>query len=187
MHGRTLWNALLDLDLANIASELSERQQRILTSRTQWFVSLAGSLLSTTNETYIQNRDICFEMIGLLLECKSKVAYISILFQEWGKMYDIAEAKMAWYVPGEKGKELVEALLKKFLFPVVESLKDKNMDRESLKKAFTILNFGFSGGVTCFALPSSPPFRSAHSVLPWFKPDSINPSFFTGGTLDSIV
>lgn len=49
--------------------------------------------------------------------------------QEWAKMYDISEAKMAWYVPSEKGKELVEALLKKFLFPVVESLKNKNMDR----------------------------------------------------------
>ncbi|PIO71577.1 hypothetical protein TELCIR_06521 [Teladorsagia circumcincta] len=49
--------------------------------------------------------------------------------REWGKMYDMSEAKMAWYVPGEKGKELVEALLKKFFFPVVESLKNKNMDR----------------------------------------------------------
>ncbi|KAK6009341.1 hypothetical protein OSTOST_25753 [Ostertagia ostertagi] len=56
-------------------------------SRTQWFVSLAGSLLSTTNETYIQNRDICFEMIGLLLECKSKVAYISGSIGLWYMLY----------------------------------------------------------------------------------------------------
>ncbi|VDP01673.1 unnamed protein product [Heligmosomoides polygyrus] len=91
-------------------------------------------------------------------------------------MYDISEAKMAWYVPSEKGKELVEALLKKFLFPVVESLKNKNMDRDSLKKAFTILTYGFSGSVTCFDMPKSPVFKSPNSVLPWFKPDSINPA-----------
>uniref|UniRef100_A0A7I4YPD5 BLM10_mid domain-containing protein n=2 Tax=Haemonchus contortus TaxID=6289 RepID=A0A7I4YPD5_HAECO len=181
-----------------------------LETKVQWFVSLAGSLLSATNETYIDNKDICFEMISLLLQCKSKVAYINgsiglwymlymlsriypentryiadrlerplkdwVPVREWGRMYEMAEAKMAWYVPSEKGKQLVEALLNKFLFPVVESLKDENMDRESLKKALTIINFGFSGGITCFALPPSPEFKSRHSVVPWFKPDSRNPS-----------
>ncbi|VDL79910.1 unnamed protein product [Nippostrongylus brasiliensis] len=116
-----------------------------LETSTQWYVTLAGSLLSSTNE-------------------------------EWGKQYDMSEVKMAWYVPGAKAKALVEELLKKFLFPVVESLKNKDMDRDSLKKAFNILTFGFSGGATCFEMPKSPVFVSAHTVLPWFKPDSINPA-----------
>ncbi|KAK6040645.1 hypothetical protein COOONC_21850 [Cooperia oncophora] len=58
-----------------------------LETRTQWFVSLAGSLLSTTNENYIHNKEICFEMIGLLLDCKSKVAYISGSIGLWYMLY----------------------------------------------------------------------------------------------------
>ncbi|VDO28298.1 unnamed protein product [Haemonchus placei] len=177
---------------------------------TQLATDMISSLIAQMTYTYIDNKDICFEMISLLLQCKSKVAYINgsiglwymlymlsriypentryiadrlerplkdwVPVREWGRMYEMAEAKMAWYVPSEKGKQLVEALLNKFLFPVVESLKDENMDRESLKKALTIINFGFSGGITCFALPPSPEFKSRHSVVPWFKPDSKNPS-----------
>ncbi|WKY03235.1 hypothetical protein Q1695_004743 [Nippostrongylus brasiliensis] len=181
-----------------------------LETSTQWYVTLAGSLLSSTNENYIQHQNVCCEIIELLLSCKSKVAYISgsiglwymlymlsrmypentryvgdrlsrplkewVPIREWGKQYDMSEVKMAWYVPGAKAKALVEELLKKFLFPVVESLKNKDMDRDSLKKAFNILTFGFSGGATCFEMPKSPVFVSAHTVLPWFKPDSINPA-----------
>uniref|UniRef100_A0A158PC00 BLM10_mid domain-containing protein n=1 Tax=Angiostrongylus cantonensis TaxID=6313 RepID=A0A158PC00_ANGCA len=96
--------------------------------------------------------------------------------REWSKVYDFCETKMAWHVPNDKSKELVEALLTKFLFPTVESLKNKDMDRESLKKAIAILNYGFSGAATCFAMPSSAIFMSPNTILPWYNTNSVNPS-----------
>ncbi|KHJ93631.1 hypothetical protein OESDEN_06452, partial [Oesophagostomum dentatum] len=96
--------------------------------------------------------------------------------REWGKLHDLRESKMAWYVPGEKAKQMVKDILMKFLFPVVDSLRNATMDRDTLKKAFTILSYGLSGSITCFPMPSSPPFISPNTVLPWFKKDLLNPA-----------
>lgn len=55
--------------------------------------------------------------------------------------------------------------------------------RDNLKKAFTILSYGLSGSITCFPMPSSSPFASPNTVLPWFKFDSSNPSTVDWGKL----
>ncbi|VDN33023.1 unnamed protein product [Cylicostephanus goldi] len=101
--------------------------------------------------------------------------------REWATLYDLQNAKMAWYVPGEPGKKLVKSLLEKFVFPVADSLRDEKMDRDALKKAFTVLSYGLSGSITCFPMPSSPPFQSPNTVLPWFKADIGNPSIVDWG------
>ncbi|KAK6750531.1 hypothetical protein RB195_002481 [Necator americanus] len=188
-----LWLPFAEHVLHNLRDVLTAEAKAAedLETSAQWFVTLAGSLLSTTSENYIQHKDICFEMIGLLVDCKSKVAYnngaiglwymlymLSRIYpensryissrlnrplsewvpvREWGQLYGLKESKMAWYVPGEEGKGMVKLLLEKFVFPIVESLRDVNMDRDTLKKSFTILSFGLS-------------------VLPWFKIDSLNPA-----------
>ncbi|VDM53878.1 unnamed protein product [Angiostrongylus costaricensis] len=211
----SFWLPFADHVLRNLRELLTPEVKNAedLGTSTQWFVTLAGSLLSTTSENYICNKEICFEMIKLLLDCRNKVAYSSgcnglwymlhmlsriypensryvaerlnrplsewVPIREWSKVYNFRETKMAWHVPNEKSKELVEALLTKFLFPTIESLKNKDMDRESresLKKAITILNYGFSGAATCFAMPSSTIFTSSNTMLPWYNTNSVNPS-----------
>ncbi|EPB74578.1 hypothetical protein ANCCEY_06344 [Ancylostoma ceylanicum] len=208
----TFWLPFAEHVLRNLREVLAgdAKTAEDLETSAQWFVTLAGSLLSTTSENYIQYKDVCFEMIGLLVECKSKVAYNNgaiglwymlymlsrvypensryisarlnrplsewVPVREWATLHDLRESEMAWYVPGEKAKELVKSLLEKFVFPVVDSLQDAKMDRDSLKKVFTILSYGLSGSITCFSMPSSPPFVSPNTVLPWFKFDSPNPA-----------
>ncbi|ETN84792.1 hypothetical protein NECAME_06676, partial [Necator americanus] len=160
-----LWLPFAEHVLHNLRDVLTAEAKAAedLETSAQWFVTLAGSLLSTTSENYIQHKDICFEMIGLLVDCKSKVAYnngaiglwymlymLSRIYpensryissrlnrplsewvpvREWGQLYGLKESKMAWYVPGEEGKGMVKLLLEKFVFPIVESLRDVNMDR----------------------------------------------------------
>ncbi|VDM65588.1 unnamed protein product [Strongylus vulgaris] len=206
------WLPFAEHVLHNLRSLLTPDAQAAeeLETSTQWFVGLAGSLLSTTSENYLEKKDICFEMIGLLVACKNKVAYnngaiglwymlymLSRIYpensryisdrlnrplsewvpvREWGTLHDLQQSKMAWYVPGEKGKELVKLLLRKFVFPVVDLLRDEKLDRDTLKKAFFILSYGLSGSITCFPMPCSPVFDSPNTVLPWFKADLANPS-----------
>ncbi|EYC04043.1 hypothetical protein Y032_0090g2382 [Ancylostoma ceylanicum] len=161
----TFWLPFAEHVLRNLREVLAgdAKTAEDLETSAQWFVTLAGSLLSTTSENYIQYKDVCFEMIGLLVECKSKVAYNNgaiglwymlymlsrvypensryisarlnrplsewVPVREWATLHDLRESEMAWYVPGEKAKELVKSLLEKFVFPVVDSLQDAKMDR----------------------------------------------------------
>ncbi|KIH68823.1 hypothetical protein ANCDUO_00837 [Ancylostoma duodenale] len=54
---------------------------------------------------------------------------LSTTNEEWARLHDLRESEMAWYVPGEKAKGLVKSLLEKFVFPIVDSLRDAKMDR----------------------------------------------------------
>ncbi|KAK6031583.1 hypothetical protein OSTOST_02260, partial [Ostertagia ostertagi] len=188
------------------------KQSEDLDVSASWFVSLASSLLSTTSENYIQYKNICFEMIDLLVSCKSKVAYTSgaqglwnslymlsrvypessrymalklnrplnewVPLREWSRLYKLEEMKMAWHIPNERGKAVIEEILKKFLFPVMDEIQTVHVDREKLKKAFTIINSIFTGGATCFALPTSPQYQSPSSSLPWFNPNIPNSAVY---------
>ncbi|KAK6055434.1 hypothetical protein COOONC_07063 [Cooperia oncophora] len=115
------------LNLAQISHVIfvaEVKQSEDLDVSASWFVSLASSLLSTTSENYIQYKNICFEMIDLLVSCKSKVAYT-----EWSRLYKLEEMKMAWHIPTERGKAVIEEILKKFLFPVMDEIMAAQMDR----------------------------------------------------------
>ncbi|KAE9420130.1 hypothetical protein Angca_004885 [Angiostrongylus cantonensis] len=183
-----------------------------LDATASWFVSLASSLLATTSENYINHKDICFEMIDLLVTCKSRVAYASgsvglwnsmymlsrvypensrymsekldrslkewVPIREWGRLYEIKDMKMAWHIPNNRGNAVVEEMLKKFLFPVMDLVNSVEVDRETLKKSFTIINSIFTGGATCFSLPSSPLFHSPSTALPWFNANIPNAAVF---------
>ncbi|VDM52991.1 unnamed protein product [Angiostrongylus costaricensis] len=89
--------------------------------------------------------------------------------REWGRLYEIKDMKMAWHIPNNRGKAVIEEMLKKFLFPVMDLVNSVEVDRETLKKSFTIINSIFTGGATCFSLPSSPLFQSSSTALPWFN------------------
>ncbi|RCN49068.1 hypothetical protein ANCCAN_04813 [Ancylostoma caninum] len=67
--------------------------------------------------------------------------------REWARLHDLRESEMAWYVPGEKAKELVKSLLEKFVFPFVSSLRDAKMDR------FTNLSFMITNIYECTQNP----------------------------------
>ncbi|ETN84788.1 hypothetical protein NECAME_06672 [Necator americanus] len=150
------------------------RNAQELDASASWFVSLAASLLGTTSENYIQHKQICFEMIDLLVNCRSKVAY-----NEWGRLYKLEDVKMAWNVPSEKCRAVMEEILRKFLFPVMDLIKHVHVDRETLKKSFTIMSSILTGGGTCFSLPPSPLVACPISALPWFNANIPNTAVFT--------
>ncbi|KAK6750530.1 hypothetical protein RB195_002480 [Necator americanus] len=189
------------------------RNAQELDASASWFVSLAASLLGTTSENYIQHKQICFEMIDLLVNCRSKVAYNSgalglfnslytlsrtypentyrrnkdlsrplkewVPIREWGRLYKLEDVKMAWNVPSEKCRAVMEEILRKFLFPVMDLIKHVHVDRETLKKSFTIMSSILTGGGTCFSLPPSPLVACPISALPWFNANIPNTAVFT--------
>ncbi|XGW27629.1 hypothetical protein V3C99_007881 [Haemonchus contortus] len=210
----SIWISFAEHVLRNLRIVLTPdvMQAEDLDVSASWFVSLASSLLSTTSENYIQYKDICFEMIDLLVKCKSKVAYISgaqglwnslyrlsrvypessrymalklnrplkewVPIREWSRLYKLSEIKMAWHIPNERGKAVIEEILRKFLFPIMDEIKTVHVDRERLKKAFTIMNSVFTGGATCFSMPPSPLHPSPNTLLPWFNPNIPNSAVY---------
>ncbi|KJH47942.1 hypothetical protein DICVIV_05962 [Dictyocaulus viviparus] len=86
--------------------------------------------------------------------------------------------KMAWHVPNNRGRAVIEEMLKKFLFPVMDHINAVHVDRETLKKSFTIISSIFTGGATCFSLPSSPLYHSPSTALPWFNANIPNSAVF---------
>ncbi|VDO30961.1 unnamed protein product [Haemonchus placei] len=101
-----------------------------------------------------------------------------IPIREWSRLYKLDEMKMAWHIPSEKGKAVIEEILKKFLFPIVDEIMALPVDRERLKKAFTIINSIFTGGAICFAMPPSPLYPCPRSLLPWFNPNIPNAAVY---------
>ncbi|KAK5978777.1 hypothetical protein GCK32_001503 [Trichostrongylus colubriformis] len=98
--------------------------------------------------------------------------------REWNRLYKLEEMKMAWHIPNERGKAVIEEILKKFLFPIMDEIKTVHVDRERLKKAFTIMNSIFTGGATCFSMPPSPFYQNTGSSLPWFNPNIPNSAVY---------
>ncbi|VDO45077.1 unnamed protein product [Haemonchus placei] len=88
----SIWISFAEHVLRNLRIVLTPdvMQAEDLDVSASWFVSLASSLLSTTSENYIQYKDICFEMIDLLVKCKSKVAYISGAQGLWNSLYRLS-------------------------------------------------------------------------------------------------
>ncbi|XGW27632.1 hypothetical protein V3C99_007882, partial [Haemonchus contortus] len=210
----SIWISFAEHVLRNLKIVLTPevKQSEDLDVSASWFVSLASSLLSTTSENYIQHKGICFEMIELLVSCKSKVAYTSgaqglwnslymlsriypessrymalklnrplkewIPIREWSRLYKLDEVKMAWHIPSDRGKAVIEEILKKFLFPIMDEIMALPVDRERLKKAFTIINSIFTGGAICLAMPPSPLYPCPRSLLPWFNPNIPNAAVY---------
>ncbi|EYC04050.1 hypothetical protein Y032_0090g2387 [Ancylostoma ceylanicum] len=98
--------------------------------------------------------------------------------REWGRLYRLEDVKMAWNVPNEKGKAVIQELVKKFLFPVMDMIRTAHVDRETMKKSFTIMSAVLTGGATCFSLPPSPLFQCPNSMLPWFNANIPNSAVF---------
>uniref|UniRef100_A0A158P7I9 BLM10_mid domain-containing protein n=1 Tax=Angiostrongylus cantonensis TaxID=6313 RepID=A0A158P7I9_ANGCA len=49
--------------------------------------------------------------------------------REWGRLYEIKDMKMAWHIPNNRGNAVVEEMLKKFLFPVMDLVNSVEVDR----------------------------------------------------------
>ncbi|VDK56456.1 unnamed protein product [Cylicostephanus goldi] len=143
------------------ATEMKKAEE--LDASASWFVSLAAALLGTTSENYIQHKGICIEMIDLLVNCKSSVAYSGgalglwnslytlsrvypentyfrskmlsrplkewVPIREWARLYNREEVKMAWNIPNERGRAVIEEILNKFFFPTMDLVKTVHVDR----------------------------------------------------------
>ncbi|WKY03229.1 hypothetical protein Q1695_004740 [Nippostrongylus brasiliensis] len=210
----TFWKYFAEHVLRNLRIVLTPEMKKSedLDASASWFVTLASSLLYTTSENYIQYKDMCIEMIDLLVTCKSKVAYSSgalglfnsvymlsrvypensrymgeklnrslkewIPIREWSRLYKLEDMKMAWHIPSDRGKAVIIEILNKFLFPVMDQLKIEHVDRETLKRSFSVMNSIFTGGATSFSLPPSPLFHVSSTCLPWFNPNIPNSAVF---------
>ncbi|CAI4233051.1 unnamed protein product [Auanema sp. JU1783] len=63
------------------------RKQRDVDSVVLWYINLGSSIFCTTSEIFVKNKDLCNEIITLLLECESKVAHETAVNCLWYSLF----------------------------------------------------------------------------------------------------
>ncbi|CAJ0602003.1 unnamed protein product [Cylicocyclus nassatus] len=88
----SFWLLFAEHVLRNLRVVLTPEMKKSedLDASASWFVSLAAALLGTTSENYIQHKGICIEMIDLLVNCKSSVAYSGGALGLWNSLYTLS-------------------------------------------------------------------------------------------------
>lgn len=55
--------------------------------------------------------------------CFFLILFLMLLFQEWGKAYQISDVKIDWFFPGEANIAYVQHLIEKYLEPELETVR----------------------------------------------------------------